>query len=381
MYSSLIENISFLGKKKPVLNFRKNFIIKRKPRNSLWRQITKIRKIKKFHKFENNKFLFFNSKESLIESQLKAKLANFIAHDNTSDIIQNIYQQYIKNNKLNEYAYRHFYNKLSAKIDILKIIDLDRGKNIALVPNIVAKLLSLLTYSVELTSSAKVIGLGAVARHGINEISHGRKVKNAKNKLDHCITDINFIKLLSLCLTKMHELDFSHQERLDIFIDKQFLNFWSLFKKQAKLCSDTENLNRFWSTCLLLYFKELKCPLLKENFDNFLSKITAISSIKEKLACPSEATIADYFLRSKENLNIDIKQENFTVFLPLALQTATMQFYLTHAVLTQLISTANASKSIHSLNTSGFWQNNNTTFHSMPNTLYSKPSPNLIISH
>ncbi|MFZ0218840.1 MAG: hypothetical protein WAL30_01350 [Candidatus Aquirickettsiella sp.] len=220
--------------------------------------------------FKENKNLFFNRKEPLFESQLRANLLDLLPVYTQENSLCKLYQRYIQNNKKNEQAYLHFYNRLSAKIDILKIIDLDQGKNIALAPSLVSKLLSLLTYSVELASCAILAGFAAATRYGVHEISDRNKIKSAKNKLSHLITDVNFIKLISIILTKTHERDFAHQEKLDYFLDKQFLRFWSLFKKQAKIDIEIPDLTVFWSTCLIEYFKELQCPLLKDNFERCL---------------------------------------------------------------------------------------------------------------
>lgn len=295
-----IDNSNYLSKIKRKDIFRKNAIKKRKTKNSLSQQVSKLKKTKYFYSTDNKNAFFNCPQKPSIESQLTLKFASLIPQYNIGDVIENLYQQTMQNNKLNERAYRHFYNRLSAKIEILKIIDLDQGKNIDLAANMLTKILSLFTYATELTSSAILIGLGAGSKHGMKHISDKRKVKKAKNKLNHCITDVNFIKLISILLTKMHELDFSQQENLELFIDKQFLNFWSLFKKQAKLYSDTDDLNTFWSTYLAFYLKELKCPLLIENFANFLNKITEISCAQLYLAILTQLRLITNATESKE---------------------------------------------------------------------------------
>jgi hypothetical protein len=326
------------------------------------------------------KKLFFNCPKMLVDDQslknelkvnpLKDKLAHLILESNETGKVEKLYQEYIQNNKLNECAYRHFYNKLSAKIDILKIISVDKGKNIALVPNLVAKLLCLLTYSVEIASSHLLSALGAGSRHGINKISEGRKIRSAKNKLQHCITDHKFIRLLSILLTTMHALDIpTEQKKIDSFVDEHFLYFWSLFKKQAKLSPNTENLNGFWSTCLFIYFKELKSPLIQNDFDQCLNKMTA--TLQD----------VDYSIQLKNIM--EISPENYMAFFQLfTLQTAAVQCYITQ-VLEQLVQAANASKSCDSLTSFGmmnrFYQDNNASPCSLiPPITYEKYSPRLI---
>lgn len=263
-------------KKPDLLKKRLLFNLIKKSKKSLWQKVSKKRR-QQFGKnsLEANKNLFFTDNKSLVEFQLKKNLLAFLPQYNAENTIHTLYQRYIQNNKMNEQAYLHFYNRLTAKIDILKIIDADHGKNIALNPDIVCKMLSLLTYSVGLLSSALFHAIAAITRHGINELSDIRKINSAKNKLNHWITDLNFIKLLSIMLTKTHEPDFAHQERMDYFLDEQFLIFWSLFKKQAKMDTEIPDLNDFWSTCLVEYVKELKCPLLKDNFEHCLNEMLA----------------------------------------------------------------------------------------------------------
>jgi hypothetical protein len=249
----------------------------------------------------------------------------------------------------------------------------DKGKNIALVPNLVAKLLCLLTYSVEMASSHILRTLGASARHGINKVSELRKIRSCKNKLAHCITDYKFISLLSILLTKMHTLDIPQQKNLDSFIDKHFLNFWSLFKKQAKLFPNTENLNGFWSTCLFTYFKELNSPSLQQNFEYCLNNMIE--------------TLQDVNCSAQLKNSMAINPENHIDFLQLfTSQTTAVQGYIIH-VLGQLIQAANAAQSCDSLRNfaatnNGFWQNNNACLGALaPAATSAKFSPGLIACH
>ena len=377
MHPLTLRNLNLLKRKKELCLS----VIKRKSKNSLWRQVICKKRKPKFHQ-SANKNLFFNCAEMLVGDQspknelkvnpLKDKLAHLILECNQTGKVEKLYQEYIQNNKLNECAYRHFYNKLSAKIEILKIISVDKGKNIALVPNLVAKLLCFLTYSVEMASSHVLRALGAGARHGINKISEARKIRSAKNKLQHCITDHKFIRLLSILLTTMHALDIpTEQKKIDSFVDEHFLDFWSLFKKQAKLSPNTENLNGFWSTCLFIYFKELKSPLLQDNFDQCLNKMT--ETLKD----------VDYSLQLKNIM--EISPENYMAFFQLfTRQTATVQCYITQ-VLEQLVQAATASKSCASLPNFGimnrFYQDNNASpCAPIPATTHAKSSPRLIAS-
>ena len=357
-------------------------VAKRKFRNSLWQQVISKKRKKIFNRLEN-KNLLFNFNETLVDEPLaknelnldplKDKLAHFILEYNEANKVEKLYQQYILGNELNERSYRSFYNKLSAKIEVLKIISVDKGKNIALVPNLIAKLLCLLTYSVEMASSHILRTLGASARHGINKVSELRKIRSCKNKLAHCITDYKFISLLSILLTKMHTLDIPQQKNLDSFIDKHFLNFWSLFKKQAKLSPNTENLNGFWSTCLFTYFKELNSPSLQQNFEYCLNNMIE--------------TLQDVNCSAQLKNIMAINPENHIDFLQLfTSQTTAVQGYIIH-VLEQLIQAANAAQSCDSLRNfsatnNGFWQNNNAGLDALaPAARYAKFAPGLIACH
>lgn len=354
---------------------------KRKLKNSLWTRGISKKREPKFYLFEN-KNLYFNFGKTLVDKQLsknlltahplKDKLADFILEYNEGNKIEKLYQKHIQGNEANEQLYRSFYNRLSAKIDILKIISVDKGKNLALVPNMVAKLLCLLTYSVEMASSHVLRALGAGTRHGINKISDIRKIRSAKNKLAHCITDYKFISLLSILLTKMHSLDIPQQKNLDSFVDEHFLNFWSLFKKQAKLSPNTENLNSFWSTCLFMYFKQLKSPSIQENFKHCLNNMTE--------------TLKDVNYSAQLKNILEMSQENHIAFFQLfTLQSTAVQCYITQ-VLEQLIQAANATASCDSLpnlgTRYGLWQNNNVGLCApVPTPTCAKFLPPLIASY
>ncbi len=325
---------------------------------------------------EENNNLFFNRKEPLFESQLKKCLFDFLPRYTQENSLHALYQRYIQHNKNNEYAYLNFYNKLSAKVDILKIINLDQGKNIALAPSLVCKLFSFFTHSVELASSIILAGLAAVTQYGIKEVSDRIKVKNAKNKLNHLITDLNFVKLISIILTKVHEPDFAHQERLDYFLDEQFLKFWSLFKKQAKIDTEITDLTIFWSTCLVEYFKELKCPLLKDNFERCLDEMLA-SLNPPLLASPKTPTEINTSNQSK--VSNTFNSEN--IFLAqLILQTVT-NYYLSQLVGFHAAKVYQASVSSGST----LWQKGNNhsrdSFNQPNPAIYPTSSPRLIVGY
>lgn len=326
MYSEN-NKILFSNKEKESALFKKklpSYLIK-KLKKGLWKSVTK-KKRQQFEQssLEKNPNLFFSDNRPLVESQLKEKLLAFLPQYTAENAIHKLYQCYIQHNKTNEHAYLHFYNKLSAKIDILKIISIDQGKNIPLNPNLVCKLIALLTYPVGLVSSAILHAVAACTRHGINEISNIRKIKSTKNKLNHCITDLNFVKLLSIILTKIHEPDFAHQEKIDYFLDEQFLIFWSLFKKQAKIGNEIPDLNDFWSTCLLEYVKELKCPLLKGNFERRLNKMLTLVNPPPQ-TCPQRPTEINPPKQSKD-FNIPSQED---IFLAQLILQMTISYHLT----------------------------------------------------
>lgn len=250
------------------------YIKKNKIKENLRKKISK-KRIKKFHTLSGNRNLFFSTQAlSPLETQFKQNLTELLSIYDKTNKIEQIHANHIdeadKNSVdkkfKNACSYRYFYNKLSGKIQTYQLIDTDQGTNFRFSPNIGARILNLLTYGLNFIPAPLINGgSGGLARCAINISSDQRKIKKTKNKLDHCITETNFIKLLSILLTKIHEPDFSQQENLDLFLGKQFKNFWSVFKKQVKENPNREDLGKFWSECLLTYFQELKCPLLKEN--------------------------------------------------------------------------------------------------------------------
>lgn len=357
LFSNKEKESNLLKKRLPKISIKKT-------KKSLWQKVTKKRRQQlSNNNFEANKNLFFNDHKPLVEFQLKENLLAFLPQYNAESVVHKLYQRYIQNNKINEHAYLHFYNRLSAKIDILKIIDADHGKNIALNPDIVTKVISILTYSAGLVSSAIFHAIGAVTRHGITEISDMRKIKSAKNKLNHWISDLNFIKLLSIILTNTLEPDFAHQEKIDYFLDEQFLIFWNLFKKQAKIDTEIPDLNDFWSTCLVEYVKELKCPLLKDNFERCLNEM--LTSIK----LPYREYIPTLIEANQPNLSKGFSapgQEN--VFLAQLILRIIISHYLT-----RLMEFNQAAKIQQNSPTcaSTFWRNGNNNYRDD----YNRPSP------
>jgi hypothetical protein len=257
----------------------KIFLLKKK------RLISKIKKIKRKNNLRKQlpSKLFFSSKNTplffiktptAIEIQIKNKLATLLSFYTNSTEVEQIYRDTIENTG-NEHVYRFFYNKLSGKIQTYQLIDTDRGSNFVLTPNLFTKITGTLFKLVYILPIAAIPGMIAGAGHvGLKTASDNRKVNKTKNKLDHCIPEDNFIKLLSILLTKTHEPEFSYQENTDLFLENTFKNFWSLFKQQAKTNPNKEHLNQFWSTCLMEYFKELKCPLMQENFYENLTTMT-----------------------------------------------------------------------------------------------------------
>lgn len=357
LFSNKEKEPNFLKKRLPTISIKKT-------KKSLWQKVTKKRRQQlSNNNFEANKNLFFNDHKPLVESQLKENLLAFLPQYNAESVVHKLYQRYIQNNKINEHAYLHFYNRLSAKIDILKIIDADHGKNIALNPDIVTKVISILTYSAGLVSSAIFHAIGAVTRHGITEISDMRKIKSAKNKLNHWISDLNFIKLLSIMLTKTLEPDFAHQEKIDYFLDEQFLIFWNLFKKQAKIDTEIPDLNDFWSTCLVEYVKELKCPLLKDNFERCLNEM--LTSVK----LPYREYIPTLIEANQPNLSKGFSapgQEN--VFLAQLILRIIISHYLTR--LLEFNQTAKIQQNSPTC-ASTFWRNGNNNYRDD----YNRPRP------
>jgi hypothetical protein len=267
-----------LKRKRLIRSIKKNKII-----TNLRKKISK-KRINQFKASSENRNLFFSPKFSLLETQLKEKLASVLHLYTKTNKVEEIYENHIDGTP-SEYSYRYFYNKFSGKIQTYQLIDTDQGKNFRFAPNLFTKLLGLLSYGFNFIPVPLINeGSGGLSRYALNTQSDQRKIKKTKNKLDHCITEHNFIKLLSILLTKTHEPDFSHQENINLFLEKQFKNFWSLFKKQAKKSPNTADLNTFWSECLFAYFKELKCPLLKENFYNNINTLFKETSMRENSA-------------------------------------------------------------------------------------------------
>ena len=141
--------ILFSNKEKEPNLFKKRlpYGLIKKSKKSLWQKVTKKRRqqLKLSNSLEINKHLFLNQQLPLAESQLKDNLLAFLPEYHAENVIHKLYERFIQNNKINEHAYLHFYNRISAKVDVLKIIDADQGKNIALNSDMVSKVVSALT--------------------------------------------------------------------------------------------------------------------------------------------------------------------------------------------------------------------------------------------
>ena len=358
--------ILFSNKEKEPNLFKKRlpYGLIKKSKKSLWQKVTKKRRqqLKLSNSLKINKHLFLNQQLPLAESQLKDNLLAFLPEYHAENVIHKLYERFIQNNKINEHAYLHFYNRISAKVDVLKIIDGDQGKNIALNSDLVSKVVSALTHSVGLVSSVIFDVIGAVIRCGISEISDMRKIKKAKNKLNHWITDLNFIKLLSIVLTKIHEPDFAHQEKIDYFLDEKFLIFWTLFKKQAKIDTEIPDLNDFWSTCLVEYVKELKCPLLKENFERCLNEMFKLLKLpfSESLPTLTEINQPNF----SKGFNTDCQE---SIFLAQLVLQVIISGYLTLQAFNRTVKIQQNSSTC----ASKFWRNENNNFRAD----YNRPTP------
>ena len=293
----------------------KFFILKTK------RLISRIKRIKRKNKLRNqipskkinfsqkNKNLFFINNASPIEIQLKNKLSAFLHFYTNSNETEQVYRNTIENTA-NEYVSRFFYNKLLGKIRAYQLIDTDRGSNFEFSPDLFTKIVGTSLNVFYVIPIPAVPGLMAGAGQvGLKIHSDKKKINKTKNKLDHCIPENNFVKLLSILLTKTHEADFAHQEKIDLFLEKTFENFWSLFKKQAKENPNREHLNQFWTECLVEYFKELKCPLLQESFYENLN--TMVKEIQTGCKPISHDTPQEIIASSVKNSEINLQQQLF----------------------------------------------------------------------
>lgn len=262
-----------LNNKKIKSSSRKN----KKIKQQLRKKISSTR-IRKFNSIPDNTNLFFYAKPSLAEIQLKLNLSSFLRFYMKRNKTELLYENHIKN-ATHEQAYRFFYNKLMGKIQTYQLIDTDRGKNFEFSTNKLTKVVSLFTYLFYFIPIPILNeGSGGVTRFGLKLGSEQRKIKKTKNKLKHCITDANFITLLSILLTKIHERDFEHQEELELFIETRFQDFWALFKNQVKKNPNKLDLNQFWSEFLAQYFNALNCPLQKEDFHEIVN-----TAVKENI--------------------------------------------------------------------------------------------------
>ncbi len=269
-----IEKIPLILKNKKIKSSsRKNKKIKQRLRKKI-----SSNRIKKFDSTPDTTNLFFYTKPPLAEIKLKLNLSSFLRFYMKSNKTEPLYENYIKN-PTHEQAYRFFYNKLMGKIQTYQLIDTDRGENFELSSNKFTKLANLFTHLFNFIPLPILSDCtGGVMQFGFKQASEKRKIKKTKTKLNHCITDTNFIKLLSILLTRIHERDFEHQEELELFIETIFQDFWALFKSQVKKNPNKLDLNQFWSEFLVEYFKALNCPLQKEVFYGIVN-----TAVKENL--------------------------------------------------------------------------------------------------
>jgi hypothetical protein len=202
-----------------------------------------------------NQSCFFLFKGAANRTPLENNLAILLgAYSNTKQTDQ-LYQDYIASTP-DQYKFK-FYNKLLAKIQSYQLIDMDQAANFEFASNKFTKVagtfLNLFYVLPVPILPAIIAGAGQFA---LKIASDKRKVNKTKNKLAHCIPGENFIKLLTILLTKFHEAEFLKQKNINSFSEKKFQEFWSVFKTQAKANPNTENLIQFWSKCLFEYFKQ-----------------------------------------------------------------------------------------------------------------------------
>ena len=272
-----------LKSKKNIAPIKKN----KKFKPSLRKKIS-YKRIKKFNSELENIKLFFYTSPSLAEIQLNINLASFLRIYLKSNKVDLLYEKFIDDvsdeSKYCTYrAYHFFYNKLAGKIQTYQLIDTDQGQNFVFSKNKLAKLASLfshLFYFIPVPTLNQCSG--GITRCGLKLASEHRKINKTKKKLHHCITDTNFIKLLSILLAKTHACDYAHQEKLELFLETRFKDFWSLFKRQAKE-QPNKNLNQFWLETFVQYFKELKCSLQKKDFYNIVKNLIQACQKEENL--------------------------------------------------------------------------------------------------
>ncbi|MDQ8039387.1 MAG: hypothetical protein REH83_03170 [Rickettsiella sp.] len=300
-----ISSISTLLKNKKIVSSTKKI---KKIKSELRRKISR-KRIQRFDKKLENRNVFFYKKPSSAEIQLKNNFSILLRFYINTDKTERLYENHIENvfNERVNRAYRFFYNRLSGKIQTYQLLVTDQGNNFEISSNKFTKIAVLFTYlfyfiPVPILNESS----GGATRYGLKLASEKRKIKKTKNKLDRCITDPNFIKLLSILLTIIHQSDFTHQENIELFLENIFQNFWILFKKQAKAYPNKENLINFWSEFLVTYFNDLKCPLQKENFYENVKKM-----IKESQAIIHQKS--SFNLLDKCALTIDMAHSNLPI--------------------------------------------------------------------
>lgn len=320
------EKIPLFSKGKNSIYFRKK---NKKFNKSLRKKISRKRMRKKLDMQSKNKNLFFCTKPSLLEIQLQINLASFLRLYTQNKKTELLYENAIGTSD-NEQTYRFFYNKLIGKIQTYQLIDTDQGANFEFSANKFTKFANPFTYLFYFIPIPVFnVGAGNIARIGLKFKSDQRKIQKTKNKLRHCITETNFIKLLSILLTKIHERDIKHQENIELFLETRFKDFWTLFKQQAKKNPNKADLNQFWTELFVQYFKKLNCPYQKEDFYEAVKTLPKENTKSESLKNLSElqpSAIDPFILIATigllyKTLETNLQQEFFIIHFQKLIQT------------------------------------------------------------
>lgn len=227
---------------------------------------------------ENKALVPYPLKEDLCpnENLLKIIYINFIylsiiyLHHQTNKI--DFCLQNIEKNPFLTQAFQLSYNKFRAKFYNLLVISADQGENFTLALSRQAEFFSSLTHFFELLP-VPFSALGGIIRIGINEINKRHKTDESKKLLNYCVTDENFIKIVSLFFSSILVKNLSETENLDLSVKKNFSIFWDILKEQAERFGNKPNLpnniKMIWAYCFYLFELTLKKIDQPNNTDFF----------------------------------------------------------------------------------------------------------------
>lgn len=147
--------------------------------------------------------------------------------------------------------HKNFWDQITTKINLYKLIIYDKGSNFSLAAN---------TSTAAGLEAANIIffipyigsALSIPIKPMLYAMDRQRKLRRTRRKFFRLITDDNFLKIISIILSHTHQATLSAQSRdpdkTRKCAEKIFREFWACFKKQVRLESpETEDTHKFKS--------------------------------------------------------------------------------------------------------------------------------------